>query len=306
MFMKYIPFTFLSLFFFTSCGKPNMDKTTENSAKITLVSQEINLFNDYWYSGKAELTGYKLEQNRYGEIRNGHSVMVFVTEPFSAKKQVKLDYPNQAEDTDNIPVLKLNALRKFKTGVYDYSMMNSVFTPVSLDKHPHTLKLTCSAQDWCGHSFTQLNYRDEGYQLQEFSYFESEGDKSKNLGDALLEDEIFTRLRINPASLPTESVELIPGLFFSRTAHVKLKPKKARISFKSDKEASTQCIIEYLHLDRTVKIDFGIEFPHEILSWEEIDNGKTTVRATKAKSIRSPYWERNATKYEYLRDSLGI
>ena len=304
--MKYIPFAFLSLFFLTSCGEPNVDNTSDNSAKASLVSQEANLFNDYWYSGSAELTGYQLELNRYGEVRNGHAVMVFVTEPFSAEKQVKLDYPNQAAEGDNISVLKLNALRKFTTGVYDYSMMNSVFTPVSLDKHPNTLKVTCSSQDWCGQSFTQLNYRESGYQLQEFSYFESEGDKSKNLGDALLEDEIFTRLRLNPASLPTESVELIPSLFFSRIAHVKLKPKKARISFKSEKEASTQCIIEYLHLDRTVKIDFGSEFPHEILSWEEIDNGKTTVRATKAKSIRSPYWDRNAKKYEYLRDSLGI
>lgn len=304
--MKYIPFAFLFLFLLTSCGEPNVDKTNENSAKVSLVRQEVNLFDEYWYSGKAELTGYKLEQNRYGEVRNGHAVMVFVTEPFSKEKQVKLDYPSQSPGSDNISVLKLNALRKFTTGVYDYSMMNSVFTPVSLDKYPNTLKLTCSAQDWCGHSFTQLNYREDSYQLQEFSYFESEGDKSKNLGDALLEDEIFTRLRLNPASLPTESVELIPGLFFSRTAHVNLKPKKARISFKSEKEASTQCIIEYLHLDRTVKIDFGSEFPHEILSWEEIDKGQTTVRATKAKSIRSPYWERNATKYEYLRDSLGI
>jgi hypothetical protein len=304
--MKYIPFAFLPLFLLTSCRKPNVDKASENPAKASLVSKEANVFNNYWYSGKAELTGYQLEQKRYGEIRNGHAIMVFVTEPFSVTKQVKLDSPNQTEEADNVSVLKLNALRKFTTGVYDYSMMSSVFTPVSLDKSPNTLKVTCSAQDWCGHSFTQLNYRESGYQLQEFSYFESEGDRDKNLGDALLEDEIFTRLRINPSSLPTESVELIPSLFFSRTAHVKLKPKKARISFKSEKEASTQCIIEYLHLDRTVKIDFGSEFPHEILSWEEIDNGKTTVRATKAKSIRSPYWERNATKYEFLRDSLGI
>jgi len=304
--MKYIPFAFLGLLFIISCGEPNADTTSENSVKASLVSQEANLFNDYWYSGKAELTGYTLEQNRYGEVRKGQAVMVFVTEPFSSEKQVKLDYPKQASIEDNVSVLKLNALRKFTTGVYDYSMMESVFTPVSLDKHPNTLKATCSAQDWCGHSFTQLNYQEDGYQLQEFSYFESEGDHSKNLGDALLEDEIFTRLRINPSSLPTESVELIPGLFFSRTAHVKLKPKKARISFKSEKEASTQCIIEYLHLDRTVKIDFGSEFPHEILSWEEIDKGKTTVRASRAKTIRSPYWDRNATKYEFLRDSLGI
>lgn len=301
--MKYI-FLALPILCLFSCNTEN--KEPQNTLKASLVKQTENNFNDYWYSGKAELSAYELEQNRYGEVRTGDAVMIFVTEPFSDSKQVKLDYPSQAPEGDNISVLKLNTLRKFTTGIYDYSMMESLFTPVSLDKYPHSLKATCTSQDWCGHSFTQLNYREGAYRLQEFSYFEAEGDKEKSLGDALLEDEIFTRLRINPGSVVSDAVDLIPNLFFSRTAHEKLKPKKARISLKVKTESESVCTIEYLHLDRTVKISFATEFPHEILGWEETDKGQTAVRAVRKKTLRSPYWQRNGREFEYLRDSLGL
>ena len=46
-------------------------------------------FNAYWYGGEAEITSYELEQVRYGEVHKGTSVLIFVTEPFSKKKQVK-------------------------------------------------------------------------------------------------------------------------------------------------------------------------------------------------------------------------
>ena len=47
---------------------------------------ESNEFKDYWYEGKAEITTYKLDQARYGEIHNGRSVLIYVTEHFSKKK----------------------------------------------------------------------------------------------------------------------------------------------------------------------------------------------------------------------------
>ena len=46
-------------------------------------------FRQYWYQQKAELTRYSLDQARYGEIRKGESVLIFVTEPFFKDKQVK-------------------------------------------------------------------------------------------------------------------------------------------------------------------------------------------------------------------------
>ena len=50
-------------------------------------------FNNYWYGGTAELSSFTLRQARYGEIHEGEAVLIFVTEPFSESKQVKLDNP---------------------------------------------------------------------------------------------------------------------------------------------------------------------------------------------------------------------
>jgi len=110
-------------------------------------------FKKYWYAGEAEITSYKLEQARYGEIREGSAVLIYVTEPFHNQKQVKADGNNQ----DNIPVLKLNSTKKYLTGIYPYSIMNSTFYPVNDDSH--AIKVSFSSQEWCGHVYAQLNNR---------------------------------------------------------------------------------------------------------------------------------------------------
>ncbi len=139
-------------------------------------------FGKYWNRGKAEITSYDLEQARYGEVHPGEAVTIFVTEPFDPEEQVKADNPDEAD----IQVLKLNLTKKFVTGIYPYSMMLSVFTPVNLEKFPRTLKTTVSSQEWCGHTWTQLNWRNGKYLAELRSYFESEGDWDFVVGDAIL------------------------------------------------------------------------------------------------------------------------
>ena len=63
---------------------------------VSKAASESPEFKSYWNSGRAEITSYKLEQARYGELHSGYSVLVFVTEDFSKKKQVKLDRPAAA------------------------------------------------------------------------------------------------------------------------------------------------------------------------------------------------------------------
>ena len=86
------------------------------NSSTTVDSKE---FKDYWYDGKAEITSYKLEQARYGELHEGYAVLVFVAEDFSKSKQVKLDDPQNAKG-DDVKVLKLNRIKKFDTGIYRY------------------------------------------------------------------------------------------------------------------------------------------------------------------------------------------
>lgn len=177
-------------------------------------------FRSYWYSGKAELTRYALEQARYGEIHKGDAVLIFVTEPFLTDKQVKHE---SGEGSKAVSVLKLNLVKKFFTGIYPYSIMTSIFSPVDTAKH-RTLKVTTSSQEFCGHTFTQLNFRNNQYQTQVRSYFQVEGDRNFYLEATLLEDEIWTRIRLAPETLPKGEIELIPATQFSQLWHVDLKP----------------------------------------------------------------------------------
>lgn len=266
------------------------------------------LFNDYWYAGDAELTSYSLQQARYGQIHEGHAVLVFVTEPFSASKQVKLDYPGRA-GADKVSVLKLNFTKKFITGIYPYSMMSSVFTPVSYDKYPHTLKVSTSSQEWCGHTFMQLNLQKNHYALTGLSYFESEGDVNEQLDKVYLEDELWTKIRINPATLPTGAFKIVPGTFHLRLQHMEAGSKKAEASLE---ELDNSVFSKGRHFryglkydDRSLDIYFEQQFPFQILGWEETTRGLTTT-AIKKESLKSPYWQKKSNADRALRKQLGL
>lgn len=298
---------FYILFILTSCTqKPDIQTTTleANAQQVnTIIPKD---FVQYWYSGKAELNSYDLKQSRYGQIRNGEAVMVFVTEDFSKSKQVKLDYPDGAIN-DAVSVLKLNFMKKFKTGIYDYAVMQSVFTPVDLKSYPHTLKTTFSSQDWCGHVFSQMNLgKDGSYRVSDFSYFESEGDTEKKLKNSLLEEEIWNRIRINPESIPTGELTLIPTQSFVRLQHKSARPSAARVSLNKNTESSSEVVIEYLNIDRTVQITFENSFPFKILGWSEKNGNEPPTKATLRKTMRSAYWGQNGNDSEFLRDSLQL
>ncbi len=87
-------------------------------------------FWKHWGDGKAELNGYSLEQPRYGAVRSGTAILVYVTEDFSDSLRVKAD-PGKHPASDVYPVLKLNAVRDFQTGIYDYNVMTSTFLRVA-------------------------------------------------------------------------------------------------------------------------------------------------------------------------------
>ena len=285
--------------------------TMGTSCKSQNNLSKVAEFNDYWYAGDAEITSYDLKQARYGEIHNGTAVLIFVTEDFSNSKQVKLDNPNK-NPKDAVSVLKLNANRSFNTGVYDYSIMQSIFTPVNIESLTNTLKVTTSVQDWCGQAFQQMNLKSNNFEFKQFSYFESEGDQVARLEKQLLEEELFNRIRINPASLPIGKIKIIPSSLFVRLQHEDLKVESATASLE-EQDGFNVYTVNYKNVQRSVKIKYKNSFPFEILSWEEeVSRGyganarKLTTIATKKKTIKIPYWERNGVNDVYLRKDLGL
>ncbi len=262
-------------------------------------------FKNYWFQGQAELNVYAVEQERYGEIREAQQVMIFVTEDFSKSKQVKLDNPGLA-GADRLPVLKLNAIRRFHTGIYDYSLMESVFSP--LNGSP-AVKNTVSIQDWCGHVFAQFNYTGKAYRTKMFSYFEAEGDLDTVIQNAdLLESDFWTRLRLNPELIKTGRYRLIPSAFFARLRHKSLRAEPADVYFEQPggNPNLQTLVIKYPDLDRVVEIQFEPLFPFKIVGWEERHSGKMISRGMLQKTIKTAYWNQNQTEDRTLRDSLFL
>ncbi len=287
---------------FNECSSP---PPSQNNVIAKLYETES--FKAYWYSGTAEVNSYKLDQSRYGENRAGKAMLIFVTEDFSRKKQVKLDDPSTIGE-DKISVLKMNFTKNFVTGIYPYSMMLSVFSPISRNLQPHSLKVTMSSQEWCGHVFSQMSLDGNKFKIIGHSYFEQEGESKATLAATWLEDELWSVIRLEPENLPVGNIEIIPGLFFTRLKHTELKLLRAII----DKNENGQEVLYSINLpeqDRRLVIRYQKEFPHKILGWVESFTERGQNQQTIAvldKTIRIDYWKKNMNEFRYFRDSLGL
>ena len=276
------------------------NKFNPKNESLPLLELSTN-FKEYWFEGKAEISSYKLEQSRYGEPRSGTAVLIFVTEDFLPEAQVKADKKNDS----NIPVLKLNAVKNFNTGIYPYSIMQSTFYP--LVGNSHALKVSASIQEWCGHVYTQLNNR-ENFEIISNSYFQGEADQNMELEKTWLENEVWTQLRINPDNLPTGEVQIIPSLEFLGLAHIEIKAYQATAEFYQDDNLGVYKI-SYPKLQRNLKIYYETSFPFNIEKWEETTekNGENfTTTATKMESLKSDYWDKNSNKDLPLREKLNL
>lgn len=285
---SYIFFGFL--FIITGCQ--NLDPTIE--AEKRALTED---FKNYWFDGQAEITSYTLEQERYGEMREGTAVLIYVTEDFLTDVQVKADQPSEKTKT----VLKLNKTKNFLTGIYPYSIMSSVFYPV--ETHEHAIKVSTSVQEWCGHTYAQLNNRND-FEISSHSYFKGEADQSFTLKKNYLEDEIWTQLRINPEELPLGNIEMIPSLEFARLRHKKIKLFYVEATLTTTDDVHVYSL-HYHELDRTLSIQFEPFFPYKIVGWEE-NIGDFTSKAAINEQIKSDYWTKNKNEDHHLRDSLNL
>jgi len=275
------------------------NSNTEATDSVTGNRQLPEQFKNYWYAGKAELTSYELMQERYGEIRQGTAVTIFVTEDFLPDAQVKAN----TQSEENVSVLKLNKTKKFTTGIYPYSIMTSTFNPIQTPKH--ALKISNSVQ-----VYMQLNNR-EKFNIISHSYFEGEADQELTLNKTWLEDELWNLVRINPEELPTGDMEVVPSFEFIRLRHKEIKAYRAHANIKQGDSLSVYSL-HYPMLERELIIYFNSDFPYEIEKWEETNgtapNDSTRLKTTahKIKRIRNDYWNLNRNKDTGLRDTLGL
>ena len=188
-------------------------------------------FDALWHDGKAELDGYRYSVTRYGQVRRGRCAAIYVTEPFSRSKRVKVDDPSR-NPADTFDVLKLNLVRDFQTGIYDYNTMTSLFVG-SEDLDP--VKVSFSSTEWCGNVYEELRL-DPGLVSQKLSsYFEGESTarEAPRPGSGILEEELFVLLRglhgdyLAPGQ--SRTVPFLPGAFRRRLTHQPLRWTEARM-----------------------------------------------------------------------------
>ena len=309
----------LVLLLLASCGNPKAaEDVKEVVAKEQSKKTSVKLspeFKSYWFDGTAELTSFTLEQARYGEIRMGTAVAVFVSEDFSKSKLVKLDHPNE-HPNDKVKVLKFNMNKQFKTGIYDYALMQSVFTPFDYDNYPNSLRVTTSNIEWCGQFLTRAELEgDSIYRVRYNSYFEGEENAEILLKKNLLEDEIWNQIRMGPERLPQGVFEIIPGILTQELVHHELKVEEATGTILHGGETNTY-ELNYTSIPRKLVITYEARFPYKILGWEEtfqtvegwgMESKLMTTKATKISDTKLDYWERKYLKDEMLRKTeLGL
>lgn len=292
------------------------------SGPVLAGSPEIDdAFWKHWGDGQAEISSYDLVFPRYGELRSGTAVAVFVTETFSDELRVKAD-PGQHPASDEFPVMKLNLVQDFPTGIYDYNLMTSSFCALTArDGRPvgSPTKVSFSSQEWCGQVFHQILPRGKSVHYVSHSYFDGEADRDERLTypkDAVFEDLLFHWARglASPVLAPGESVtvKMLRSAEIVRLWHVPAAWEEASLA----RGTSTVMLevpggvfrVEELtatvagELARTWTFWVEAEWPHRLIRWERDDGLRADLIAVE----RIPYWQMNANRFEVELGRIGL
>ena len=276
-------------------------------------------FWKHWGDGRAELAGYDLTFPRYGSLRSGVAVTVFVTETFSNALRVKSD-PGQHPTSDEYPVMKLNLVRDFSTGIYDYNLMTSSFIALAaVNGRPagSPTKVSFSSQEWCGNVFAQLLFDAGSARYTAHSYFDGEADQQREVavpldaldGDALL---VWARGFSPPLLARGESrdVPLLGSLETSRLTHRPLALGRATLT-RVNGVTSVVVPAGRFEVERrtvaiaggpTVTIDVERDEPHRIVRWQSTTGEKAELLG----SDRLKYWEMHDPGGEKALEKLGL
>jgi hypothetical protein len=266
----------------------------------------------YWNEGKAELNGYRLKVSRYGQPRDGRAVLIYVAEPFLESKRVK---PNdwRANPADTFQALKLNIVRDFQTGLYDYNTMVSVFVRA---ENMAPVKITFSSAEWCGHVYDELLFQPSSIQSQFFSYFEGETRKAvfELPADGIAEDSLFLLLRGLREDFvragKARGFQLLPSLYVSRLSHQPLAWLNAAVTRAPALQSievpagKFETVVYNLSVadgrTGTFHVEYG--YPHRIVRWDLPPDISAELTGT----IHVPYWQLNKNGDEKYLADLGL
>ena len=298
----------LLLFMVAACGE-NAAAAPNDLPRL----ETADAFWDHWGDGRAELTGYRLKFPRYGEIRDGRATLVFVTERFTEAQRVKSD----GGHTDEYPVLKMNLVRDFQTGIYDYNAMTSAF--LRLDGSSplgEPVKVSMSMQEWCGHVYEQLVPEDDALTWTSHSYFDGEADRIVDLGrkrDAILLDALPMLVRglVGPLVQRGQSVTVpaLTNLTEGRLLHrspvwtTVTVARQASVTTVTTPAGTFEVDTYTTDVEAGVTTTWSVEtaWPHRLVRWSTTAGEVAEMLA----SERLPYWMHHNNGDEALLEKLG-
>lgn len=275
-----------------------------------------------WGDGQAELCGYELLFTRYGQERRGTAVTVFTTETFSKESRVKADQ-GKHDAKDVFPVMKLNVIQDFQTGIYDYNLMTSVFLAIGEGGGVPAgtpTKISFSAQEWCGQVYEQSLFDAKEIRVTSHSYFDGEADREAKLErkDGGVAEEtllLWARGFAAPYLTPGE-LKQVPFLFSAQTSRLQHLPSTWTLATLS-RGAKTQVVVvpggsfecerygaeiqgpggEHLW---TIYVESAA--PHRIVRWDAPQG----VRGELLAGERMKYWEMNSNLFHDAVKKLGL
>lgn len=284
------------------------------------LSQAPEGFWAAWSDGKAEINGYAVTHPRYGDARPGEAILIFVTETMRHDARVKTD----TKRVDSFPVIKLNAVLDFQTGIYDYNIMTSTFVPLS-GETPRGVatKSTFSMQEWCGNTHAEVRATHEfgepvsGLSFHTSHYFDDSPVENADLSipeNAVMADAlpVLARGLAGPLIAPgtTMDVALLPRLVDVHTQHSALGWQPSQLT-----RSATSGITEVpagrfatdtvvVSQDGSLRHAFYVEAapPHRLVAWESADGERGELTG----SFRAEYWNQNRPEHAALRGRLGL
>lgn len=260
-------------------------------------------FWETWGDGMAEMSSYRATVMRYGAAREAELVLIYVTEPHDRDTLIKDDEVPAAR---RVQMLKLNQSLRFQTGIYPYSVMTSVFSPVDayFQERFAPAKITLSAQEWCGHVYLGVFPAPDRFMSQSISYFASEGEASETqpARDALYEDALLIQLREldGPFAQGGDwSGAMVPTLWRNRRAHEPLRASAATITRSA---APGRVVFTLRQGDYERVFEIEDEGARRVMAWRDSEGEQVELQGTE----RLPYWELHGPGDEAARERIGL
>lgn len=308
--------------FLAACGRAPEAASVNAAGAVSEAQAPSPYSGDFWKTwgdGLAELSGYDLTYPKYGQLRKGVAVTIFVTETFSNTLRVKSD-PGRRSPADEFPVMKSNLIRDYQTGVYDYNDMVSTFValaPVNQRRAGLPTKISFSSQEWCGHVYSQLLFGAGRVHATTHSYFDGEADSQRTIEtetgvsaeDAFLH---WARGMARPFMKAGQRASMlaVTSLETARAKHIALgvsyatlkvapKPETIRVPAGTF-ETEVRTIVTQDRIERKYNIERSA--PYRIIRWET----SAGERAELLGSDRMKYWELNKEGGEKALHRLGL